>query len=117
MVAAFGSGKQFAKSRDLAVSLELTPKQHCTGDKDRLLGISKRGDPYLRKLLVHGARSVIYAARDKDDRLSEWIRRLAGRRHMNVASVALANKTARMAWAMVRNDTDYEPEQAARPSA
>ena len=115
LVAAVGSGEQFAKGRDLAVSLGLTPKQHSTGGKDRLLGISKRGDPYLRKLLVHGARSVIHHARDKDDRLSQWAKALAARSHINVASVALANKTARIAWAMIRNGTDYEPELAARP--
>ncbi len=66
LVATVGSGEQFAKGRDLAVSLGLTPKQHSTGGKERLLGISKRGDPYLRKLLVHGARSVIYHAQNKD---------------------------------------------------
>ena len=74
-----------------------------------MLGISKRGEPYLRSLLVHGARSVFHAARDKDDRLSVWVKSIAERRHYNVAVVALANKTARMAWAMVANDTDYEP--------
>jgi len=113
MLATLGSGEQFAKGRDFSVSLGLTPKQHSTGGKERLLGISKRGDPYLRKLLIHGARSVIYAAKDKDDPLSQWVRGLAARRHVNVATVALANKTARMAWAMVRNETDYEPERAA----
>ena len=95
------------------MSLGLTPRQHSTGGKERMLGISKRGDPYLRKLLVHGARSVIYAAKDKDDRLSRWVKGLASRRHMNVATVALANKTARMAWALIRNEQDYEPERAA----
>ena len=112
LVAAVGSGQQFAKGRDLAVSLGLTPKQHSTGGKDRLLGISKRGDPYLRKLLIHGARSVIHHAKDKDDRLSQWVLSLAARSHINVASVALANKTARIAWAMIRNDTDYQAELA-----
>jgi transposase len=113
LVATLGSGEQFTKGRDFSVSLGLTPKQHSTGGKERLLGISKRGDPYLRKLLVHGARAVISAAKDKDDRLSQWVMRLTSRRHMNVATVALANKTARMAWSMIRNDTDYEPERAA----
>ena len=117
LVAAVGSGKQFAKGRDLAVSLGLTPKQHSTGGKERLLGISKRGDPYLRKLLIHGARSVIHHAKDKDDRLSLWVLSLAARRHTNVASVALANKTARIAWAMIRNGTDYQAELAASPVA
>ena len=117
LVAAVGSGEQFAKGRDLAVSLGLTPKQHSTGGKDRLLGISKRGDPYLRKLLIHGARSVIHHAKDKDDRLSQWVLSLAARSHINVASVALANKTARIAWAMIRNGSDYQAELAASPLA
>ena len=77
-----------------------------------MLGISKRGEPYLRSLLVHGARSVFHAARDKDDRLSAWVKSIAERRHRNVAIVALANKTARMAWAMVANGTNYEPMTA-----
>jgi len=78
-----------------------------------MLGISKRGDSYLRKLLVHGARSVLYRAKGKDDRLSRWAAKLAARRHVNVATVALANKTARMAWAMVRAGVDCDPERAA----
>ncbi|MEJ2122730.1 MAG: IS110 family transposase [Alphaproteobacteria bacterium] len=117
LVAVVGNGEQFAKGRDLAVSLGLTPKQHSSGGKDRLLGISKRGDPYLRKLLVHGARSVIRTAKDKDDRLSRWVMALVARRHPNVASVALANKTARIAWAMIRNGTHYQPKLAASPLA
>ena len=117
LVATVGSGEQFAKGRDLAVSLGLIPKQHSTGGKDRLLGISKRGDPYLRKLLIHGARSVIHHSKDKDDGLSRWIKGLTARRHINVACVALANKTARIAWAMIRNGTEYQPELAASPVA
>jgi transposase len=113
LVAAVGSAEQFAKGRDMAVSLGLTPKQHSTGGKDRLLGISKRGDPYLRSLLVHGARSMIRAAKGKDDRLSQWVMSLVARSHPNVAAVAMANKTARIAWAMIRNGTDYQPERAA----
>ena len=117
LVATVGSGEQFAKGRDLAVSLGLTPKQHSTGGRERLLGISKRGDPYLRKLLVHGARSVIYHAQNKEDGLSRWVLSLEARSHTNVAAVALANKTARIAWAMIRNGTDYEEKLAAGPVA
>ncbi len=113
LIASVGDGKQFANGRQMAASLGLTPKQHSSGGKDRLLGISKRGDAYLRSLLIHGARSVIYAAREKEDRLSQWVMSIASRRHPNVAAVALANKTARMAWAMLRHDTDYHPELAA----
>lgn len=75
----------------------------------RLLDISKRRDPYLRKLLVHGARAVIRHAKDRDDRLSRWVMALVARRHTNVATVALANKTARLAWALVRYEADYDP--------
>ncbi len=72
-----GDGKAFAKGRDFAASLGLTPRQHSTGGKDRLLGISKRGDSYLRKLLVHGARAVIRHAKDRDDGLSQWLKQLS----------------------------------------
>ncbi|MEQ8690187.1 MAG: IS110 family transposase [Pseudomonadales bacterium] len=109
LAGALGDGKAFTKGRDFAASLGLTPRQHSTGGKDRLLGISKRGDHYLRKLLVHGARAVIRHAKDRDDGLSQWLRELSARKHVNVVTVALANKTARVAWAVVRNDTDYDP--------
>ena len=109
LVATVGSVEPFANGRQMAASLGLTPKQHSSGGKDRLLGISKRGDAYLRSILIHGARSVIRTAKLKDDRLSQWVTNLAERRHPNVAAVALANKTARIAWAMLRHGTDYEP--------
>jgi len=109
LVAAVGNGQQFANGRQMAASLGLTPRQCSSGDKQRLLGISKRGDSYLRSLLVHGARSAVYAARNKEDRLSQWVTGLATRRHANVAAVALAKKTVRMAWAMLRNETEYDP--------
>ena len=112
LVAAVGNGQQFANGRQMAASLGLTPRQYSSGNKQRLLGISKRGDSYLRSLLVHGARSAIYAARNKEDRLSQWVTGLAARRHANVAAVALANKTVRMAWAMLRNEAEYDPDWA-----
>jgi transposase len=113
LLAAVGDGSQFANGRQMSASLGLTPRQHSSGGKDRMLGISKRGDSYLRSLLIHGARSAIYAARGKEDRLSQWVVSVATRRHPNVAAVALANKTVRMAWAMLRYETDYNPELAA----
>ena len=113
LVAAVGNAEHFANGRQMAASLGLTPKQHSSGGKDRLLGISKRGDAHLRSLLIHGARSVIRTARLKDDRLSRWVIRIAQRRHPNVAAVALANKTARIAWAMLRRGVDYEPDYIA----
>jgi len=109
LVAAVGNGEQFANGRQLSAAFGLTPRQHSSGGKERLLGISKRGDVYLRVLLIHGARSVLRTSKDKADRLSQWVTRLAARSHPNVAVVALANKTARMAWAMLKNGTDYQP--------
>src|SRR5471032_123212 len=113
LVVALGDARQFANGRQFAASLGLTPRQHSSGGKDRLLGISKRGDTYLRTLMVHGARSALRTAKSKEDRLSQWAVRLAERSHPNVAAIALANKTARMAWAMLRHGTDYQPNQAA----
>jgi transposase len=111
LIAAVGNGQQFVNGRQMAASLGLTPRQHSSGNKERLLGITKRGDSYLRSLLIHGGRSVVYAARNKEDRLSQWVTGLAVRRHTNVAAVALANKTVRMAWAMLRDGTEYEPDR------
>lgn len=113
LVAAVGTAEQFANGRQMAASLGLTPKQHSSGGKVRLLGISKRGDAYLRSILIHGARSVIRTAKHKDDRLSQWVTSLAARRHPNVAAAALANKTVRIAWAMLRHGTDYQPDRVA----
>ena len=110
LVAAVGNGQQFANGRQMSASLGLTPRQHSSGNKDRLLGISKRGDSYLRCLLIHGARSAVYTAKGKEDRLSQWVTNLAARRHTNVAAVALANKTVRIAWAMLTQGTDYKPD-------
>ena len=101
--------RQFANGRQMSAALGLTPKQHSSGGKDRLLGISKRGDRYVRTLLIHGARAAIRTAKHKEDRLSQWVSALAERRHPNVAAAALANKTARIAWALLRKGTDYQP--------
>ena len=112
LVATVGDGSQFKNGRQMAAAIGLTPKQHSSGGKDKLLGISKRGDAYLRSLMVHGARAVLQAAKGKDDRLSRWVTSLAQRRHPNVAVVALANKTARIAWALMRTGEDYQPSLA-----
>lgn len=112
LVATVGDGGQYHRGRQMAASIGLTPRQYSSGDKYRLLGISKRGDAYLRTLLIHGARAVVSQAKHKDDRLSRWVTGIAQRRHPNVAAVALANKTARMAWAMLRNETNYDPDFA-----
>ena len=109
LVAAVGNGEQFANGRQMSAAFGLTPRQQSSGGKERLLGISKRGDAYLRVLLIHGARSMFRNSKDKDDRLSQWVTRLAARSHPNVAVVAMANKTTRMARAMLKNGTDYQP--------
>ena len=109
LIATVGDGAQYKKGRQMAAALGLTPRQYSSGDKHRLFGISKRGDVYLRTQMIHGARAVVSQAKHRDDPLSRWVTDIAKRRHPNVAAVALANKTARMAWAMLRNDTDYDP--------
>jgi transposase len=110
LISAIGDGKQFKRGRDLAAWLGLTPKQHSSGGKDRLLGISKRGDAYLRTLLIHGARAVLRVAGNKEDPRSRWIQSLCGRRNKNIAAVALANKNARIVWALLTKKTDFLPE-------
>jgi len=112
LVATVGDGAQYKKGRQMAAALGLTPRQFSSGDKYRLYGISKRGDVYLRTQMIHGARAVVSQAKHRDDPLSRWVTDIAKRRHPNVAAVALANKTARMAWAMLRDSTDYDPALA-----
>ena len=112
LIATVGDGSHFSKGREMAASIGLTPRQYSSGDKRRLLGISKRGDAYLRTLLIHGARAVVSQARRRDDRLSQWVTNIAQRSHTNVAAVALANKTVRIAWAMLREQSDYDPTRA-----
>ncbi len=101
LIAAIGAGGAFRRGRDLSAWLGLVPGQHSTGGKPKLLGISKRGDTYLRTLFIHGARTVVHHAVRKDDAFSAWINRLRARRGMNVAIVAVANKNARRAWALL----------------
>jgi transposase len=117
LVAVLGTGEAFRRGRDFSVSLGLTPKQHSSGGKERLLGISKRGDAYLRQLLVHGARAVVRTAAHKNDPLSRWLQKLLARRHTNVVVVALASKTARMAWALLhRSDQRWQNPTSAKRS-
>jgi len=108
-----GDGLAFNKGRDFAASLGLVPRQHSTGGRDRLLGISKRGNGYLRKLLVHGARSAFRHVKDKTDPLSLWIKKLSQTKHANIAIIALANKIARISWALVAKNEDYDASLAA----
>jgi transposase len=103
-----GDGRAYRRGRDVAASLGLVPRQHSSGGKPVLLGISKRGDRYLRGLLVHGARAVVRQAVGKDDRLSRWINRIRAQRGHNKAVVALANKLARIGWAVLAHRRDYQ---------
>ena len=113
MAASVGNGSAFAKGRDFAAWLGLVPRQYSTGGKPRLLGISKRGNSYLRKLFVHGARSVVaHADRDKHV-LGHWIGQLEARTHRNVLVVALANKLARIAWAVLATGDEFRPPVSA----
>jgi len=108
-----GDGRQYRRGREASASVGLVPRQHSSGGKNVLLGISKRGDRYLRSLLIHGARAVVNAAQKKDDPLSRWINRLRENRGMNKATVAYANKMARIGWAILRRlGTTYQPAQA-----
>lgn len=110
LVASIGDAKNFANGRQLAAWLGLVPRQHSTGGKTNLLGISKRGDTYLRTLLIHGARAVIRHLTNKPTQ--DWLERLIGRRNKNVAAVALANKNARTVWALLAHDREFRPDYA-----
>ena len=103
--------------RELAAWLGLVPRQHSSCGKPTLLGISKRGDRYLRTLLVHGARSVIVRVLKRDDQKGSWLERLLERRHVNVATVALAHKTVRTVWAILAHDREYCPNYKSLPVA
>jgi transposase len=109
IVAAIGSGCTFTKGRDFAAWIGLVPREHSTGGKQKLLGISKRGNPYLRTLFVQGARAVLQKRIYQSPGLSCWLERLSSRKHGNVAVIALANKLARMAWAVLVKGEPYQP--------
>jgi transposase len=111
LAASVGNASCFADGRQMAAWLGLVPRQHSTGGKQTLLGISKRGDTYLRMLLIHGARAVVRVSERKPDP-DTWLKRLTGRRNKNIAAVALANKNARIAWALLRHDREYALDYA-----
>ncbi|HET6744565.1 MAG TPA: IS110 family transposase [Candidatus Limnocylindria bacterium] len=112
LVAAVGDARTFARGRDLAAWLGLVPRQATTGGKPRLLGITKRGSKYLRKLLLQGARSVMPKLARSDTWLGAWLRGLLARAHPNAVVVALGNKLARIAWAVLRHGRVFEWRQA-----
>ena len=109
LIAAVGDRSCFKNGRQFAAWLGLVPKQRSSGGRARLFGISKRGDRYLRTLMIHGARAALSRASGKQDPRSLWLGKVRQRRHPNVAAVALANKNARIVWAMLTGDTAYEP--------
>jgi transposase len=109
LIAAVGDRTCFKNGRGFAAWLGLVPKQRSSGGKTRLLGISKRGDHYLRTLMIHGARAALARAGKKHDPRSLWLQKLRQRRNPNVAAVALANKNARIVWAMLAGNAPYEP--------
>lgn len=108
LVAAVGGAEDFAHGRDLAAWLGLVPRQMTTGGKPRLGGITKRGNIYLRTMLIHGARAALPSLSRSDTPLGVWLRELMTRAHVNVAVVALAAKLARIAWAVLRSGVDYD---------
>jgi transposase len=110
LLAAVGDASAFAKGRDLAAWLGLTPRQHSTGGKTKLLGISKRGNSYLRTQLIHGARAALPHLAAKSNALGGWLQRLLTRAHPNVVVVALAAKLARVAWAVLRHEQDFDQQ-------
>ncbi len=109
LVGSIGDASSFKSGRQLAAWLGLVPRQNSSGGKEQLLGISKRGDTYLRTLLIHGARSVVRQLKLKTVEPQGWLARLALRRNLNIAVVALANKNARIVWALLVHDRDYQP--------
>lgn len=118
LAATVGDAKNFNRGSQMAAWLGLVPKQHSTGGKTVLLGISKRGDTYLRTLLIHGARAVIRHAEHKSGYADSWLGKLIARRGKNVAAVALANKNARIAWALLSKENKFRPDYAAvQPTA
>jgi transposase len=113
LVAAIGSGETFDHGRDLSAWLGLTPRQATTGGKPKLLGISKRGNRYLRKMFIHGARAALPHVAEYGTPLGRWLKGLLARVHKNVAVVALANKLARIAWAVLRRHQEFAAKEAA----
>jgi transposase len=114
IVAAVGNATEFKSGRQLAAWLGLVPRQHSSGGKQVLLGISKHGDSYLRTLLIHGARAVIRFAENKA-KPDPWLCKLIGRRNKNIAAVALANKNARVIWALLSKGKEYQRDYAPSP--
>ena len=115
LVASIGDIRTFKSGRQLAAWLGLVPRQDSSGGKTRLLGISKRGDRYLRTLLILGARSVLRQMQRHPARAAQsWLERLTARSHPHIAAVALANKSARIAWALLAHEREYQADYRRR---
>jgi len=112
LVSSIGDFNNFKNGRNLSAWIGLVPRQNSSGQKNRLLGISKRGDKYLRTLLIHGARAVVNQVKDKVDKTSLWIKKLLERNGFNKTVVAVANKNARIAWSVITKFTVYNPDLA-----
>jgi len=112
LVAAVGDRSCFRNGRQFAAWLGLVPRQRSSGGKARLFGISKRGDRYIRTLMIHGARAVLGKAHGKNDQKSRWIGQMRERRHPNVVAVALANKNARIVWSVLAREEEYRADHA-----
>ncbi len=109
LIAAIGNGAAFRKGREFAAWMGVVPREYSTGGKQKLLGISKHGNAYLRRLFIQGARAVLQHRTKQAPGLSEWLAKLASRTHHNVVAVALANKLARIAWAVLAKEERYQP--------
>ena len=109
IVAAIGNGAAFRKGRDFAAWLGIVPRQHSTGGKAKLLGISKRGNVYLRKVLIHGPRAAVLRIKRDRAPIGAWLDALDARAPKNVVVVAMANKLARIAWAVLSSGEEYRP--------
>lgn len=107
LYASMGNGSQFKNGREMAAQIGLVPKQHSSGDRQLLLGLTKKGNGDLKQLLIHGARAVVAKSGKKTDKRSSWINKLLIKKHSNVVAAALANRTARMAWAVLQTGESY----------
>jgi transposase len=117
LIAAIGNGAAFHNGRGFAAWMGIVPGEYSTGGKQKLLGISKRGNPYLRRLFIQGARAVLQQSTKQTSGLRAWLAQLSARTHPNVAAVALANKLARMAWAVLAKNEPYRPPVMTSPAA
>jgi transposase len=117
VVAAIGNGSAFRCGRDFAAWVGVVPRQYSTGGKQRLYGISKRGNIYLRRMLIHGARAVLFRIKHDTGGLGQWVHRLAKRAPYNKVVVAIANKLARIAWAVLSSGKDYRHQPLRQAAA